>query len=137
MSILITGGTGFIGAGLARLLLAQGEDVVLFDSVLRIERVADIKDKLKVIRGDVGVWPEVMNAVKENNIEGIFHLGAMLSLPSEDNPWASYQTNVAGTMHVLEQHGCLMLSAWFLPAPGELTAWESVTFSRMRQFSDQ
>ena len=40
--------------------------------------------------------------VKENNVKGIFHLGAMLSLPSEDNPWASYQTNVAGTMHVLE-----------------------------------
>jgi len=102
MSILITGGTGFLGAGLARRLLDRGEDVVLFDLVPRIERIADIKDKVKVIRGDVGVWPEVMNAVKENNIEGIFHLGAMLSLPSEDNPWASFQANIVGTMHVLE-----------------------------------
>ena len=102
MSILITGGTGFIGAGLARLLLARGEDVVLFDLVPRIERVADIKDKVKIIQGDLKVWPEVFNAVKENNVEGIFHLGAMLSLPSEDNPWASYQTNVAGTMYILE-----------------------------------
>jgi len=102
MSILVTGGTGFLGAGLARRLLNRGEDVALFDLVPRIERVADIKDKVKVIRGDIGVWPEVFNAVKENNVEGIFHLGAMLSLPSEDNPWASYQTNVAGTMHVLE-----------------------------------
>ena len=102
MSILVTGGTGFLGAGLARRLLNRGEDVVLFDIVPRIERITDIKDKVKVIRGDIGVWPEVFNAVKENNVEGIFHLGAMLSLPSEDNPWASYQTNVAGTMHVLE-----------------------------------
>lgn len=102
MSILITGGTGFLGAGLARRLLKRGEDVVLFDIVPGIERVADIKDKVKVIQGDLGVWPEVLNVVKENNVEGIFHLGAMLRLPSEDNPWASYQTNVAGTMHVLE-----------------------------------
>ncbi|MCK4788861.1 MAG: NAD-dependent epimerase/dehydratase family protein [Desulfobacteraceae bacterium] len=102
MSILITGGTGFLGAGLARRLLDRGEEVVLFDVVPRIERVADIKDKVKVVQGDLKVWPEVLNVVKENNVEGIFHLGAMLSLPSEDNPWASYQTNVAGTMHVLE-----------------------------------
>lgn len=102
MSVLITGGTGFIGAGLARRLFKRGEDVVLFDIVPRIERVADIKDKVKVIQGNLGVWPEVLNVVKESNVEGIFHLGAMLRLPSEDNPWASYQTNVAGTMHVLE-----------------------------------
>lgn len=102
MSLLITGGTGFIGAGLARKLVEKGEDVVLFDIAPRIERVADIKDKVKVVQGDLKVWPEVLNVVKENNIEGIFHLGAMLSVPSEENPWASFQTNAAGTMYVLE-----------------------------------
>ncbi len=102
MSVLITGGTGFIGAGLARKLLEGGEEVVLFDVLPRMERVADIKDKVKVVKGDLQVWPEVLNIVKESKVEGIFHLGAMLSLPSEANPWASYQTNVAGTMHVLE-----------------------------------
>lgn len=102
MSILITGGTGFIGAGLAHLLLDRGEDVVLFDVVPRIERVADIQDKVKIVQGDLKVWPEVLNVVRDNNVEGIFHLGAMLSLPSEYNPWASFETNIAGTMHVLE-----------------------------------
>ena len=102
MSILITGGTGFLGAGLARKLLEQGEDVVLFDVFPRLGRIPDIEDKVKVIQGDIKVWPEVLNAVRDNKVEGIFHLGAMLSLPSEENPWASYQTNVAGTMHVLE-----------------------------------
>jgi len=102
MSILITGGTGFIGVGLAHKLVEKGEDVILFDIAPQTERVADLKDKVKIIRGDLKVWPEVMNAVKENNVEDIFHLGAMLSVPSEYNPWASFQTNVAGTMHVLE-----------------------------------
>ena len=65
MKILITGGTGFIGAGLARRLLARGEQVVLFDVTPRMERVADIKDKVKIIQGDLKVWPEVMNVVKD------------------------------------------------------------------------
>ena len=102
MAILITGGLGLIGAELARTLVNRGEDVVLFDVFPRIERVEDIKDRVKVVQGDLKVWPEVMNAVKDNKIEGIFHLGSMLSIPSEANPWASFQTNVVGTMHVLE-----------------------------------
>lgn len=102
MSILITGGTGFIGAGLAQKLVGRGEEVILFDIAPQTERVADLKDKVKIVRGDLKVWPEVMNVVKENNVEDIFHLGAMLSVPSEGNPWGSFQTNVAGMMYVLE-----------------------------------
>jgi len=102
MNILITGGTGFIGVGLARKLLAKGEKVVLFDVAPNPQRTADIKGKVKFVSGDLKVWSEVLNAVKDNKIESIFHLGSMLSLPSEENPWASFQTNVCGTMHVLE-----------------------------------
>jgi threonine 3-dehydrogenase len=102
MSILITGGMGFIGVGLAHELAAKGEDIVLFDIVTRPERVADIKDNVRIIQGDLKVWPEVMNVVKDNKVKDIFHLGAMLSVPSEGNPWGSFQTNVAGTMYVLE-----------------------------------
>ena len=102
MSILITGGTGFIGVGLAQKLVERGEEVILFDIAPQTERVADLKDKVKIVRGDLKVWPEVMNVVKENNVEDIFHLGAMLSVPSEGNPWGSFQTNVAGMMYVLE-----------------------------------
>ncbi|MFC1903537.1 NAD-dependent epimerase/dehydratase family protein [Chloroflexota bacterium] len=102
MSILITGGTGFIGVSLTHKLVERGESVVLFDIAPRSERVTDIKGNVRVIQGDLKVWPEVMNVVRDNNVEGIFHLGSMLSLPSEANPWASFQANVAGTMYVLE-----------------------------------
>lgn len=102
MPILITGGTGFIGAELARRLVARGEDIILFDIFPRTELVADIKDRVKIVRGDLQVWPEVLNAIRENKVEGIFHLGSMLSGPSEDNPWLAFQTITMGTMHVLE-----------------------------------
>ena len=102
MSILITGGTGFIGTQLARQLIERGEDVILFSRTPHLARLKDVKDKVKFIRGDLTVWPEVMNVIKDNQIEGIFHFGAILSTPSEQNPWACFQTNVAGTMYVLE-----------------------------------
>lgn len=102
MSILITGGTGNIGTGLARELVKRGEEVVLFDIAPKPERVVDIKDRVKIVQGDLKVWPEVMNVVKDNNVTGIFHHGSMMSLPSDENPWASFQTNVAGTFYVLE-----------------------------------
>jgi len=91
MAILITGGTGLIGAELARTLVSRGEDVVLFDI-----------DKVKVVQGNLAYCAEVFNVVKDNNIEGIHHMGSMLSVPSNANPWASFQVNVVGTMHVLE-----------------------------------
>jgi threonine 3-dehydrogenase len=102
MSKLITGGTGFLGSQLAHLLVDRGEDIALFDVDLNWSRIKDIKDKIKVIQGNLGNWAEVLNLVKEYRPEGIYHLGSMLSLPSQANPWASFQANVCGTMHVLE-----------------------------------
>jgi threonine 3-dehydrogenase len=43
-----------------------------------------------------------MNAVKENGITEIYHLGSMLTNASDLNPWGSFQTNVIGTYNVLE-----------------------------------
>jgi len=102
MAKLITGGTGFIGAELARTLVGQGEEVVLFDVAPNWERIRDIKDIVKVVPGNLANSFEVLNVVKENNVEGIYHLGGLLSIQSNANPQASFQVNVCGTMNVLE-----------------------------------
>ena len=102
MSKLITGGTGFLGSQLAHLLVERGEDIVLFDVNVNLNRVREIKDNVKIIQGNLAVWQEVLNVVKDSKVDGIYHLGSMLSLPSQANPWASFQANVCGTMNVLE-----------------------------------
>ena len=102
MAKLITGGTGFIGAELARMLVDRQEEVVLFDVAPNAARIKGMEDRVKLVLGNLANCSEVFNVVKDHPIEGIYHLGGMLTIPSNMNPWASFQSNVWGTLHVLE-----------------------------------
>ena len=102
MTKLITGGVGYVGSELARILVERGEKVVLFDITINTSRIADIANKCTVIQGDLSNYSQVMNAVKENGVTEIYHLGSMLTNASDLNPWGSFQTNVIGTYNVLE-----------------------------------
>ncbi len=102
MPKLITGGLGFIGTYLARALLEKGEEVVLFDVVTRSPLINDIKGKLKIVQGDLASWADVLHAVKDNKIDGIFHTGALLSASAEERPITAYHVNAGGTFNVLE-----------------------------------
>jgi len=100
--ILVTGGTGYIGAELVRSLVKKGHEVVTFGPSSNPGRIADIATSIRVVKGSLAHAAEVFNVVKDNHIERIFHLGSMLSSPSQANPWASFQVNVVGTMNVFE-----------------------------------
>ena len=102
MAKLITGGTGYIGAELAHILVERGEEVVLFDINLNHYRIEDIESKVKVVRGDLGNFSEVFNVIKDNNTTEIYHTGSMLYYMSDINPWASFRSNVIGSYNVLE-----------------------------------
>jgi len=102
MAKLITGGLGFIGAYLAHALVRKGEDVVLFDVVASSPLIKDIKDKVKIVQGNLASWAEVLEVVKQNKIEGIYHTGALLSASAEEKPITAYEVNAGGTFNVLE-----------------------------------
>jgi len=102
MPKLITGGMGFIGTYLARALLEQGEEVVLFDVVRTSPLIKDIKDRVKIVQGDVSSWAEVLEVVKQFKIDGIYHTGALLSASAEEKPITAYHVNAGGTFNVLE-----------------------------------
>ncbi|MCK4222478.1 MAG: NAD-dependent epimerase/dehydratase family protein [Dehalococcoidia bacterium] len=99
---LVTGGLGYIGSNLSRRLLADGEEVVIFDILPGSPSIEDIKNDVKLVRGELGNFAEVLNAVHANGIDCIYHLGAMITMPAEADPWAAYGTNANGTYHVLE-----------------------------------
>ena len=103
MPTLISGGTGFIGAEIARVLVNRGEgDVTLFDITDSTHRLEDIAAKVEVIRGDVGNISHVLDAVQNSSANVVYHLGAMLSLPSDRDPSAAFRPNVIGTFNVME-----------------------------------
>ena len=99
---LITGGLGYIGGNLARRLLENGEQVVLFDRLPGSRSIEDIRQDVKVVQGELGNLSQVLNVVAAGKIDYIFHLGAMISMPAEADPWAAYDANANGTYHVLE-----------------------------------
>ena len=103
MNVLITGGTGLIGAEVARILQENGEQKpVLFDMKPLAQRSSDLAHPAEVRRGDLGSFSDVLDAVTATRPDTIYHLGGMLSLPSEADPPAALRANVLGTFHVLE-----------------------------------
>lgn len=103
MGILVTGGTGFIGAEVVRLLLAKGEkELFAFDINPSTKFLRGIENQIEVVRGDLGNFSHVMNTVKTARPKAIYHLGGMLSVPSDADPAGSFRANAMGTFHILE-----------------------------------
>ncbi|MBN1857477.1 MAG: NAD-dependent epimerase/dehydratase family protein [Dehalococcoidia bacterium] len=99
---LITGGLGYVGRSLARHLVESGEEVVLLDTSSAAPAPADIRESVTVVRADLGHMAEVLEVVRAHQVDCIYHLGAMITMPAEANPWAAYDANANGTYHVLE-----------------------------------
>ena len=100
---LITGGTGFTGVYLARQLLEEGEEVLLFQRRSTLPaNAADLNGKVKIVSGDVSNWVHVADAVKSNNVDRIYHSAALLTIDCEDSPAAGFRVNIVGTMNILE-----------------------------------
>ena len=103
MVSLVTGGSGFLGAEVVRLLLERGEKrPVVFHVSSSMKRLDDVADQVEDVQGDLGNFSHVLNAVKNAKPSVIYHLGGMLSVPSDADPAAAIHANALGTFHVLE-----------------------------------
>ncbi len=102
MTTLITGDAGFIGSQLARLLIDAGERPVIFDITPVQGPLREFKDEFIFEQGTVAHLSVLMDCIEKHGVQRIFHLGGMLSLPSENNHCAAFDANVVGTYNVLE-----------------------------------
>lgn len=104
-TVLITGGTGFIGAYTAREILAETDAaVVAFDldtDPTTLERLG-VADRVQRRRGDVTDAASVFRAVRETGATRIVHLAALLTTTTRADPRAGLDVNVVGTNNVLE-----------------------------------
>jgi UDP-glucose 4-epimerase len=102
MSIMVTGGTGFIGNRIIRKLVERGEDVVCFDLAPPRSNLAPYLDRIQFYRGDVTQIPHLLEAVKTHNVHKIIHMAALLPPDTEDRPHFGMLVNIQGTNNVFE-----------------------------------
>lgn len=102
MKALITGGSGFIGAQLARLLAAAGHGSVILDLQPPPTDLAGDPAAYAFVRASVTSLPVMIDTLRAHQVDTVFHLGGMLSMPCERDPWSAFEVNVAGTYHLME-----------------------------------
>ena len=103
-TVLVTGGTGFIGSYTAAAFLEAGHEVIAYDlsTDTRILERLDVADDVTVRRGDVTDPTDVARAVRETGADAVVHLAALLTNGARENPRAALEVNVEGTNNVLE-----------------------------------
>jgi UDP-glucose 4-epimerase len=102
-SVIVTGGAGFIGSNLARVLARENEVIVIDDlSTGNIENINDLinNQSIKFIEGSITNLDLLNKTFK--NIDYVFHEAAIPSVPrSVKDPIKSNHANVNGTLNVL------------------------------------
>ena len=101
MSVLIIGGTGFLGAACVRKLIEMGKKVVCFD-LYPDERKVDSLTNAIVVKGDVTQIKEISSVIKKYGIKKIINLAYLLLKESEDNPQLALKVNIQGMNNVFE-----------------------------------
>ncbi len=103
MKYIITGGAGFIGSHIAERLVKQKKKVVILDNLStgRLDNISKFKNKLKFIKCDISKKGNWVNEFKKKCV--VFHLAALADIvPSIQNPKKYFQSNVKGTLNILE-----------------------------------
>jgi len=110
MRILVTGGAGFIGSHLVEKLLAAGHEVVILDDFndfynprTKQANIASFAKDVAVHLVDLRDGATVRSLFRHERFDTIAHLAARAGVrPSIQHPRLYYDTNVIGTLHLLE-----------------------------------
>ena len=110
MRILVTGGAGFVGSHLVERLLAAGHTVVIlddfndfYDPQIKQANIAGFAKDVTVYQVDLRDGASVRSLFHREKFDVIVHLAARAGVrPSIQQPQLYYDTNVTGTLHLLE-----------------------------------
>jgi len=114
-TVLITGSTGFKGSWLCEILSEAGATVIGYalepNTTPNLFTLAGLDSRITQIYGDVRDYGKVLSVIQKYRPEIVFHLAAQpLVLESYQNPRYTFETNIMGTVNVLEsvrQVGCV------------------------------
>lgn len=102
MTVLVTGGAGYIGSHVVEMLIEEGFDVVVFDNLSAGHRQAIHKDA-KLVQGDLLNKNDLASLFETHEFEGIMHFASHINVgESMENPFKYFNDNVLAVMNVLE-----------------------------------
>ena len=110
MRILVTGGAGFIGSHLAEKLLAAEHEVAIlddfndfYDPQIKRSNIAGLQKSTPIFQIDLRDNNAIRALFHREKFDAIAHLAARAGVrPSIQHPRLYYDTNVTGTLHLLE-----------------------------------
>jgi UDP-glucose 4-epimerase len=116
MSILVTGGAGYIGSHTCIALIESGYDIVVFDnfsnaskeSIRRVEKI--VHQNITLVEGDIRSQEDLNKVFEAHHIEAVIHFAGLKAVgESVEQPFRYYDNNVHGTLvlcEVMAAHGC-------------------------------
>ncbi len=112
MNILITGGAGFIGSTLADVLIQEGHSLIVIDNFnnyynvkIKWRNIAHLLSHphYKLYVADLEKKEDLLPIFAQNSIDVVVHLAGRAGVrPSLQNPESYVNSNVLGTVHILE-----------------------------------
>ena len=102
MKILVTGGAGYIGGTVSRLLMAAGHEVSIYDNLCHSRRSA-LPGGAHFIEGALADRTLLETVLSEGKFHGIMHFAALIEAgESMKYPETYFRNNTAGTLSLLE-----------------------------------
>lgn len=118
-TVLVTGGTGFIGSHTSVELLNAGYDIIILDNFVNskpesLKRIKELTGKdFKFYQADIRDEEAMTKVFAENKIDAVIHFAGLKSVPqSVKEPLNYYDNNIAGTVclcRVMDKAGCKKL----------------------------
>lgn len=112
-TVLVTGGAGFIGSHVVERLIKEGRRVVVVDDMNDYYSPTQKRQNLEwavqsgsceLVKGDIRSEKVMDTVMKKNKFDGVIHLAARAGVrPSLADPKLYFDTNVMGTLNILEQ----------------------------------
>jgi UDP-glucose 4-epimerase len=119
--ILVTGGSGLVGAYAVAMLQERGERPVIFDVALNERLLAAVGvdlGKVAMIRGDMMDLPAIISAIREHDCDRIIHLAAFLGEEVQRRPYSGVHLNFMGTVNVFEAARLEKVARIIFPSSG-------------------
>jgi len=102
MTVLVSGGAGYIGSHVVEVMMNRGYDVVVFDNLSAGHRTAIHKDAT-FVQGDLLNKQDLATLFQQHQFAGILHFASHILVgESMQNPFKYFQDNVLAVMNILE-----------------------------------